>query len=230
MREYKTPTALVPALPGENISFRARRNFAWRKALTKNPGFLFPSGSGGICGDWELADIPGPSGTIRIFALEAQSRSGDTLEVRVENELLRSQLIEQQRTLLLMQRTLEKAEKRLGEVLHVVEGLTEVTRNLQVALVQRYQGAICLNELLSGVVSRVVGDEVELTLETEDGGLRQVYHRKQFLKEELPQEGDNVVAHLFLSAEAAQRETHSEKDREFPELPKPKSLGVIELE
>ena len=50
-----------------------------------------------------------------------------------------------------------------------------------------------------GVVSEVLGNQVEITYETSAGPLKQIYNREQFVGGVIPNEGDNVEAKVTVT-------------------------------
>jgi len=57
---------------------------------------------------------------------------------------------------------------------------------------------LILTESLRGVVSEVLGNQVEITYETRSGPMKQIYNREQFLGGKMPHEGDSVQADLAI--------------------------------
>lgn len=120
-------------------------------------------------------------------------------DLLIENERLKTQLIEQRRALLLADRSIADLRKQNERLVDVVCDATSANKALQGAMLAQREGRLCLHETHRGVVSAVVGEQIEVTYETAEGPLKQIYQRDQFIGSKLPQEGDSVEAHVMLS-------------------------------
>jgi hypothetical protein len=59
---------------------------------------------------------------------------------------------------------------------------------------------MCLSESLDGVVTKALGEEIEITYETKDGPLKQVYSAAQFIRRKAPVEGTAIRTFAFIAA------------------------------
>lgn len=58
---------------------------------------------------------------------------------------------------------------------------------------------VLLTDTHYGRVSEVMGEQVEVTYETAQGPIRQIYDRNQFNGGEMPNEGDNIEVKVTVS-------------------------------
>ena len=117
----------------------------------------------------------------------------------IENERLKTQLIEQRRAALLASKANGDLRTQYDRLVDVVCDATAANRALQSALIANHEARLCLHETHTGVVSAVIGDQIEVTYETAEGPLKQIYHRDQFMGQKVPQEGESVEAHVMLA-------------------------------
>jgi hypothetical protein len=151
--------------------------------------------------------------TLNFDQLQRVSLPDPGLEFQLENERLKTQMIEQRRALLVARQSNDELNKKNDRLVEIVCDLTKSTQALQRALLAKEDSKICLYETHEGVVSEVVGDQIQVTFETENGPLRQVYHRSQFMGKKLPDEGEIVEANVFLSTKFRPRETAAEEEQ-----------------
>ena len=121
-------------------------------------------------------------------------------DLRLENERLRTELIEKRREVLLLRQELDRANSLQGRLVDSVCNLTVGNNAAVQALAAEREGRMCLSETLEGVVSRVLGEDIEITYETEDGPLKQVYAMAQFARGKAPAEGETVRTFAFIAA------------------------------
>jgi hypothetical protein len=82
----------------------------------------------------------------------------------------------------------------------------------------------CIIESHRGVVSDVLGNQVEITYETPAGPIKQIYNREQFRGGVIPNEGDDVEAKVTVSV--VDRET-SEVEEDFEsDIPSFEGRGI----
>jgi hypothetical protein len=122
-------------------------------------------------------------------------------EVRLENERLRTELIEKRREVLLLRQALAKSDQRQGRLVDLTCDLTASNKLALEALAAQRGGRMCLSEGLTGVVTRVVGEEIEITYDSSEGTLRQIYRTAQFIPQKAPGEGDSVRVFAFIAIE-----------------------------
>ncbi len=155
----------------------------------------------------------------------------------LELERLKTQLISEQRaTLLARQQSAELASQNAQlrpqneSLLEVVCDMAKANKDLQAALIAQSQGRICLREVHRGTVSEVVGAQAEVTYETPDGPLKQVYERKQFVRGKLPEEGDAVEAHVIVVVgQASEAQKEPEETSDLPEFRDRGISGTIRI-
>jgi hypothetical protein len=142
-----------------------------------------------------------------IFDSPASRGEGEgTARAVVENEVLKTQLIEQRRALRLASKRNEELSNQHGKLVEqqakVVDAICDLTAAciaMQSALIGKQEGRVCLHETHKGVVSAVIGDQLEVTYETPDGPIKQIYSRKQFVEHNVPKEGDALDGYVILT-------------------------------
>ena len=141
-----------------------------------------------------LPGVPAQSPQLQIDALRIRND-----ELTLENERLKSQLISERRLLLSAQSRGEYLEAQNEKQLEYIGELVKASRAIQAALIGKAQGTIIMHETHRGTATEVEGDEVAVTYETPDGPIEQVYHRSQFVHGDLPEEGDQLEAHVIVT-------------------------------
>jgi len=143
----------------------------------------------------------------------------DRNKALLENERLKSQLMSERRALLAArQRQVELAARnaeltsRNAKLTDAVCDLASTNKALHAALIARHQGRVRIHETHRGVVSEVCGDQVEVTYETAEGPLKQIYHRDQFAQGKLPTEGEAIEAHVMVAASEPKAANEKELD------------------
>lgn len=148
-------------------------------------------------------------------------------KVLLENERLKSQLISEQRALLLSRQSEVQLQTQNEKLLDGVCELTKVNKALQTVLVSEKQGKICFHEQHVGVVTEIVGDQVEVTYEP--NGIVQIYHRSQFVHGKLPAEGSRIEAHVIIGATDPIEHTEVEKESDLPNFAGKGQSGTIRV-
>ena len=132
--------------------------------------------------------------------LEILRREHDRLLVEVEN--LKTRLAEECRRALRLEGYLSDSQKQVNGVLEAHNEVLAAHRDLRRMLEYKQEGDLRMFETYEGTVAEVVGDEVCVVFDMEDGVLEQVYTRDQFLSGRVPEPGESVVAHVFLATHA----------------------------
>jgi hypothetical protein len=88
-----------------------------------------------------------------------------------------------------------------------------------------------LRESYRGVVSEAAGDQIEVTYETLEGPLKQIYASDQFLNGKLPAEGDSVEARITVSVvrDSAQERKSADFESDLPSFRERASTGRIQI-
>jgi hypothetical protein len=119
-------------------------------------------------------------------------------DLLIEQERLKTQLIEQRRAVLLATRTHDGLRKECDKLLDAVCEVTMANKALQDCLIGKHEGRLCLYESTDGVVASVVGNDIEVVYQKGERTFRQIYNKRQFMHAKTPTEGDSVKAHAIL--------------------------------
>jgi hypothetical protein len=75
-----------------------------------------------------------------------------------------------------------------------------------------------------------MGEQVEVTYETLDGPLKQVYDRTQFVPGKVPEEGDAVEAHVIIAVgKGSDAQTESGETSDLPDFRDKGVSGTIRV-
>ncbi len=168
-------------------------------ALLHDPGSLQSSHSEETYWGELLANVA-ESGALVSSASGTLSREV-TSELRLENERLRTELIEKRREVLLLRQELARINRLQEKLIDSTCDFARANATAMHALTADRGGRMCLSESLEGVVTRVLGEEIEITYETDDGPLKQIYRAPQFTRQRAPAEGEAVRTFAFIAAE-----------------------------
>lgn len=149
----------------------------------------------------------------------------DQHRVLLENERLKTQLISEKRALLIARQSEVRLQSENDKLIDGVCELTKVNKILQAVLIAGHQKRVCFHETHVGVVSDSVGEQIEVTYETQDGPLKQIYNRKQFIHQKLPSEGERIEAHVVVAIAPSDESKRSNKDQ-TSDLPEFKGKGI----
>ena len=116
----------------------------------------------------------------------------------LENERLKSQLMAQRRDLLASQKKQDDLIAQNDKLVNAICDLAKINKTLHEVVLARQQARVCLHETHQGVVSDVAGTQLEVTYETSEGVLKQIYDESQFMQGRLPEEGDAIEAHVIV--------------------------------
>jgi hypothetical protein len=158
-------------------------------------------------------------------------------EILLENERLKTQLIAEQRAVLAarehnaqLSSHISDLNSQSGVLLDGVCELAKANKALQAVLIAKSAGRLCFHEEHLGLVTGALGDQVEVTYETGEGRLKQVYSRAQFIHGKFPQEGDAVEAHVLIAVgKASEAKTESEETSDLPEFRTKGISGTIRI-
>jgi hypothetical protein len=109
-------------------------------------------------------------------------------------------------------RTVDIALREKDDLLEQNRLLTETAHRLATTgeiltscLTAKHDARVCLHEHYSGTVSEIVGEQIIVVYETQEGeSIKQVYDHKQFVPDRLPREGDEVCAYVFVTRQVYQ--------------------------
>jgi hypothetical protein len=120
-------------------------------------------------------------------------------------DITTTHLIAARREVLTSRQQLEWAEQRVRHLesanakqMDTIDSLVNTSDALQSVFGAAGRGTICMHQSHTGVVTRVIDDEVVVRYDSPDGPLEQVYDRSQFSKGQVPAEGDAVEARVFM--------------------------------
>ena len=138
----------------------------------------------------------------------------------LEVENLKTQLIAERRNTLFSARRESQLLEANENLTVAVRALTEAQRTLLSTATAKVEGRVCLHERYVGTVSELLGTQVVVVYESEDGSpIKQVYGREQFLKDYTPQEGETLHAFVFVAAatprESLEESTSTEAEADF---------------
>ncbi len=208
--EHSTQTAVLIAALAHDVSFEYAD--AQRYGASLLPG------------------VPAQSPQLQIEALRTRNS-----ELTLENERLKSQRISESRLLLSAQSRGEYLEAQNEKQLEYIGELVKASRAIQAALIGKAQRTIIMHETHRGTATEVEGNEVAVTYETPDGPIEQIYHRSQFVHGDLPEEGDQLEAHVILTkrrpdpAEPATELNLAEIEDEFQAFDEGNDAGPVEI-
>lgn len=104
--------------------------------------------------------------------------------------------------------------------------LTATGHLLTSCLAAKNDARVCLHEHYSGTVSEILGEQVVVVYEADDGEpIKQVYERKQFIAGHEPRRGDELCAYVFITQHSPGR---SLTEQSTPEIPEPDFSGFDE--
>jgi hypothetical protein len=152
-------------------------------------------------------------------------------QLTVESEGLKTQVISLQRELNTTRRNEEYLQAQNEKQLEYIGELVKALCDVQGALIASNAGRLCMHVTHSGVVTEMVGDEVAVVFQTEDGELEQVYHRSQFVNQRLPESGDKLEAHVLVSrsAETSPAVKPQDGENEFSAFRTKRVTGPVEI-
>lgn len=120
--------------------------------------------------------------------------------LRLENERLKTQLMSERRTAHLARRKEDELFQQHASLIETAHTLAATQRVLTLTLTARADARVCLHEHYSGTVSEILGEQIVVVYEADDGEpMKQVYDRKQFIADHVPREGDELCAYVFIT-------------------------------
>lgn len=120
--------------------------------------------------------------------------------LRLENERLKTQLMAERRTAHLARRKETELSEQHASLIETAHALAATQRVLTLALTARVDARVCLHEHYSGTVSEIMGEQIVVVYEVDDGEpMKQIYDRKQFIADHVPREGDELCAYVFIT-------------------------------
>ncbi len=118
----------------------------------------------------------------------------------LENERLKTQLMSERRTAYVARRKEDELFQQHASLIETAHTLAATQRVLTLTLTARADARVCLHEHYSGTVSEIVGEQIVVVYEADDGEpMKQVYDRKQFIADHVPREGDELCAYVFIT-------------------------------
>jgi hypothetical protein len=170
------------------------------------------------------------AGKVRDLKIELQEQRD---RLRVENELLKSQVAE-------ARREAARETQRFDQLLMQNDKLLDCLRDRDSALdmttallVEQSKGQLRMIERYEGVVEHVHGDSATIAFEIDDDVVEHMYRRSQFIDGQLPEEGDRITVYVHVvhgSVENADdSSTETDELDEHPEYERKKITGPIEF-
>lgn len=135
-----------------------------------------------------------PTGREAGLPVEAGNR------LKLENARLKTQLMAERRTAHLARRKEDELFQQHASLVETTRDLAATQKVLTLCLAARADARVCLHEHYSGTVSEIVGEQVVVVYEVDDGEpMKQIYDRKQFIANHTPREGDELCAYVFIT-------------------------------
>lgn len=154
-----------------------------------------------------------------------------TGQLMLERESLKSQIIALRRELASVRRNEEYLQAQNEKQLEYIGGLTKAIQDVQTALIAKSGQRLCMHEAHTGIVTEVVGEEIAVVFETDNGQLEQIYHRSQLFNNRLLEVGTRITAHVIVSqdVEPPVPTKPQDNENEFPAFRSKRTSGPIEL-
>jgi hypothetical protein len=174
----------------------------------------------------------GPAYAVELTGSRGSPRSvGKYNRNLLESERRKSLRMAENRTLLASRTGQEDLASENAALRDAVFDLAKANKALQSAIGVHVAGRLCLLEFHRGVVTEIIGEQVEVTYDTPEGPLKQIYNCSQFMNGKIPNEGDRIEASVTVAViERGQAEgEESNFDNDLPSFKDRATSGPIRI-
>jgi hypothetical protein len=135
-------------------------------------------------------------------------------ELQKANCELRNRLDNERQAVVTVNQRNEELQKELQGLRRTVEKNTNVMEGLIALKTGDKEGSLLMHEAFDGYVLDVSDDEVLVRYHTADDLIEQVYARDQFEFEKLPEVGDHVKVHVYVTRVSREKSETQESAKE----------------